>query len=345
VQLASVPIGRVVGKVVDETGTALGGAEVRLVNLDEPTDSLSTKASLTAADGSFSFSHVAPGQYRVKARRGLVQRILVTETGEQNVMTTMFAAPAGAAAGRSAGPFGPPSLGAQLRWAQADISVAGSDPQGLTLTLQRGATVSGRLAFDGSGASPTDLSRVRVIFTSTELGDAISASGTVTTDGAFTATDVAPGSYRVALLGAPGWRPKSFDIGGRDALDFLLTVPPSEDVQGGVLTLTTRRSMLSGTLTGGTSGSPISDCTIIVFADDRRYWTPHSRRIQATRPATNGRFSFANLPAGSYRLVAVDDLEDGRWFDPAVLDQLAGAAVVVSLADGESRTQDVRVAR
>jgi hypothetical protein len=41
----------------------------------------------------------------------------------------------------------------------------------------------------------------------------------------------------------------------------------------------------------------------------------------------------------------VIDPEPGDWFDPAFLDQLLGAAMPISLSDGERKIQDVRVAR
>jgi hypothetical protein len=171
-----------------------------------------------------------------------------------------------------------------------------------------------------------------------------SASAAVGDAARFTLTGVVPGTYRAAVISPDGWRPKSFEVLGRDALDFLLTLEPNRSLPDATVTLTMRRSTLGGTLVD-LSGQPTSAYTIVVFPEDATYWTPQSRRIQATRPATDGRFTFANLPAGTYRLVAVDDLEDGRWFDPTVLRQLTGAAMSVTIGDGGNHTQDIRVTR
>ena len=51
------------------------------------------------------------------------------------------------------------------------------------------------------------------------------------------------------------------------------------------------------------------------------------------------------MPAGEYRLIAVEDVEPGQWFDPAFLKELVGASLAVSLAPGEKRTQDIRASR
>jgi hypothetical protein len=165
----------------------------------------------------------------------------------------------------------------------------------------------------------------------------------VNADGRFSIEGVVPGRYRVAVLAPGGLRAASFDVAGEDALDFLLNVGDRSPADA-TLTLTSRAAAIAGSLRQA-SGQPASDYTILVFADDPRYWTPQSRRIQATRPATDGAFSFRNIPGGAYRIVAVDDLEDGQWLDPAVLQQVSAGAIPITIADGETKTQDLRVAR
>jgi hypothetical protein len=90
-------------------------------------------------------------------------------------------------------------------------------------------------------------------------------------------------------------------------------------------------------------GQPATDYTVIAFAADARFWMPNSRRIQAARPATTGAFTFRDLPPGDYLLVAVTDVETGQWYDPAFLRQLQGAAASMKLAEGERKTQTLRV--
>jgi Carboxypeptidase regulatory-like domain len=136
---------------------------------------------------------------------------------------------------------------------------------------------------------------------------------------------------------------KSVVVNGRDTLDYPLEIQPNGNVSGAVLTFTDRTQELSGTLQDAT-GTATADFTVIVFAADNRYWTPQSRRIVATRPGTDGKFTFRNLPAGQYRLTAVTDAETGEWFDPAFLSQLLNASIAVTIAEGEKKVQDIRLA-
>ena len=43
-------------------------------------------------------------------------------------------------------------------------------------------------------------------------------------------------------------------------------------------------------------------------------------------------------------LPAVTDVEPGEWYDPAFLSQIVGASVPISLAPGEKKTQDIKLA-
>ena len=94
----------------------------------------------------------------------------------------------------------------------------------------------------------------------------------------------------------------------------------------------------------GLTGKPTADFTIILFPADKRFWVPQARRIRSSRPGTDGKFSFTNIPPGDYKLTAVTDVEPGEWFNPEFLSQLISSSVPVTLAEGERKTQDLRVA-
>jgi len=255
-----------------------------------------------------------------------------------------------------------------MLWASSDIAVDGREVSDVVLMLQPGMTIGGRVAFEGAGP-PTDLTTVRVTLQGAD-GQMIGAPAAAQADAAgnFSINGVAPGKYFVrASVAGPGrgagpgfgpaqpasplspaggsttWRLKSALAGGQDVLDSSLDLKPNDHISGMVLTFTDQTQELSGILQDAT-GQPTSDYTIILFAADSRQWAPQSRRIMATRPGTDGRFTFSGFPAGQYRLTAVTDAEPGEWFDPAFLSQVVPASLPLGIAEGEKKAQDIRLA-
>ena len=137
------------------------------------------------------------------------------------------------------------------------------------------------------------------------------------------------------------WIIKSSVANGRDAFETPLRVTPNEPVDWTV-TFTDKPTTLTGVLQDG-SGRGAPAYFILVFSADRQHWTPGSRRVRMTRPATDGAFIAKGLPPGEYFVAALTDLEPGEWNDPALLEQLVGSAVKVQLRDGQTTTQNFRI--
>ena len=355
-QLQLVSTSMVTGTLSGADGTVPTGAQVTLAPVDTlpglPGATQTVRANQT---GAFSFRNVTPGQYRLSARAQV--RAPLTET------ETAAAQAAGGRGGRGGGRGGAP---AEILWAHAEISVDGRDLSDIGLQLQKGMTISGRLAFDGTTLmAPTDFSRVRVSLTTvgTQDGDFGGVpNATVDASGRFTIIGVPPGKYSLrgtapAGAGGPGvgaggalapggsgnWILRSSIAGGRDTLDFPLELGPNMNIGDAVLTFADRTTELTGVLQDA-QGAATSDYTIIVFPTDSQFWVPQSRRIQSVRPGTDGRYTVRNLPPGQYAIAAVTDVEPGEWFDPTFLQELTGASMRITLADGDRKTQDIRLA-
>lgn len=344
-RLQLVPTATVSGAVTSD-GPVPPGTQLQLVDLDQPVAGMNNRSARVQPDGRFSFSAVPPGRYSLTARATL----MISEPGA--ALTSMQESAEKMRAMIAAGAYvgGGDSRSTETLWAMTEVFVNGTSLPNVSLTLQRGMTVSGSVSFDGGNVSPTDLARMRVLFA--PASDAASGGPTVPTrevavdtNGRFTIRGVIPGRYRLASgAGVPsGFAAESAMFGGRDALDFLLEIKPGEDQAGGVLTFVPRLAELSGSVQDA-AAKPVTDYSMIILPADTRYWLPQSRRIQATRPATDGRFSFKSLPAGDYRLIAVVDPEPGQWFDPVFLREIVPGSMLVTLGKGERRLQDVRAA-
>ncbi len=341
IQLQLVPLGTVSGVIAGDA-RAIQSTTIELSDSNTGLPGLSAKTTRPGPDGRFSFTGVAPGQYTLTAKSGGNTFVSIDNAGG-NVRMTMIATRAEGPAGGPGGPGGPP---APPLWAKADVAVEGRTKTEVSLVLQAGMSVSGHVAFDGTGPAPTDFSQMRVLLASATQGSVLSGSSTasVDADGRFNVADVMPGRYRATIIAPRGWRARSIDVGGRDALDFMLEVKANEDVGNITATFTNKPSELTGLLQDS-SGRPTSDYTIVLFAAEQRFWTPSSRRILSTRPSTEGRFSFRDLPAGDYKLVALDDAEPDSWFDVNVLRQLIGASTSVTIVEGEKKTQDIKTVK
>jgi hypothetical protein len=223
---------------------------------------------------------------------------------------------------------------------RVEVTIDGtSEPPPVTIVMAPGRTVSGRIVsvdgqpFRGSIAlmpEPTPTPMPMAVPTQPVQPDA---------DGSFAIADVFPGRYLFRLPTA-----RSAMVAGQDALDFPFEVTESRDVTDVVITMGRATPSLTGQLTES-GGAPTADYTIVLAPTDSRYWLPQSRRISTARPGLDGTFRFPPMPPGTYMLAALSDLEPGAQYDPQVLRELANASLPVTLSEGTTATQDIRLAR
>ncbi len=161
------------------------------------------------------------------------------------------------------------------------------------------------------------------------------------TDGTFTIEAVLPGPVRAVMsMGWAGWFPKSAMLNGKDLFDEPLDI--RTDLSGLVVTFADHLSQISGTLFDPTN-QPASQYYITVFSADQKMWTKGSRRTQFTKAASDGKYTFNNLPAGDYYLCALTEFDPALASDPEFLTQLIPGAIKINLTDGEKKTQDLRL--
>jgi hypothetical protein len=147
-------------------------------------------------------------------------------------------------------------------------------------------------------------------------------------------------------LAAPTGTPlvlKSVQVNGAEFADLPLELHPDALVGEMTVTLTNLSQHLSGRILDQ-NGRPRPDLSLLAFATDSRYWLPGSRRVQLVRPATDGYFEIADLPAGEYRLIAFGEAEPDDPTDPRFLQSIVPAAVPITIAPGERKVQDIRTA-
>lgn len=364
-EIKKVPTTTVTGSVMGVDGTPVSGA---MVTLNVPPTAgqeelfsqiMGAGRATTRADGVFVMNGVAPGNYQLMVRAAPPKPAdpsgRVTPPAADAAMAAALAG-AMSALGGGGGVGGPMSL-----WARESIVVDGQPVGPIGLQLREGLTASGTIVFEGD--APLPLPNVRVAMAESNqipgMPDILSmfrggqAPGQVKEDKTFEIAGVTPGVYQLGVvmpglrtsLTTPGegWVVKSARYGERDALDGGVDLSGGTNITGMVVTMTKRPSEVSGRVLDGAS-QPFSAFPLVIFSADRAHWTANSRRVQYAQPATNGSYVFAGLPAGKYYLAAVTELDTKELASVAFLDSLVGSAITVTLAEGERKTQDVKLA-
>lgn len=264
------------------------------------------------ADGSFAIANVPPGRYTAIARAG--------------------------------GRGDDPRIGTQ------PVIVAGDNVTGVSLALQPGVSLAGYITVESSGTpAPSDYSRFRVDVPEVEplpfvggAGGGPNSSGRrAEQNGAFQIDGLLPGRHYVRVTAQDPWTLKSVSVAGRDVTDQPIDLKGGQNVDSVSIVLTDRSTSVTGTVRDGT-GRPVRQVTVIAFSIDQQYWHAQSRQIQAVRVDERGVFRLRGLPPGDYSVAAVDDVEQGEWFDPAYLDGIRTGAKRFSLSEGESATLDLK---
>ncbi len=281
-------------------------------------------ARSAAIDGGFRFTGVPPGQYTIIARGG-------SQTERPSDTP-------------------PAATGAQTLWAATDILVDGQDITDIALTLQPGLTISGRVEFEGT-KPPPEMTRLRVPLPGMLAGGSIMfplPPVQFEPGGRFSVTGIIPGKYESGTpslaVRSPlgGWWLKSIVVNGRDLLDGPLELRQSAD--DALVTFSNRANELGGRVTDA-GGNPVTDRFVVVFGTDKTAWFFNSRRVAGIRPDSQGRYTISNLPPGEYFVGAFEDVEQGEWFDPAVLQRLIADAGRITLGEYEKKKQDIVVGR
>jgi hypothetical protein len=358
-----VPTATISGRVFGADGQPAVGLQVRLEGsksggggINDLITSLIGRSSARITNDEFSIPNVPPGHYRLIAR------------AKAPVVSGAAAAPKAAGAPSFLDMMGAMNGSAKdlTLWAEQEIEVIGADQTGLSLRLQPGLTISGKIEFETSRTTPPDASAVRIGMSPVRPGagtSPIEAVGRLMTgtfapaqkDGTFVVAGLTPDVYRAMfvppnMMMPPPLMPvtpggfvlKSAMLDGKDIADDPIAVRVGDEIKNLVVTFTDKFSQISGTLQDA-AGKPVVGYPIIVFSTNPASWTFGSRRIAQVHPANDGTYKVQGLPAGEYYVCALTDLDPNDLYDPAFLEQLTAASFKITLAEGEQKIQNLKL--
>ncbi len=231
-----------------------------------------------------------------------------------------------------------------MLYGSVQVGVEDRSVSGVALTLRPGPVVRGRAEFDGTASRPVQNQWASISVDLEAANGAapllrVMAPGQFAPDAQFKSQSLPPGAYFVRIASPrPGWAVKNILADGVDVMETPLDL--TSDVTNVVVTFTDHAATITGNVAGSTASA-----TVLLFPANHDAWTNYgraSRRFVSAR-ASNGAFTFAAPPAGSYYLIAVADEDASDWQDPLVLEKLTAIAEHIDVKDGETMTKSLTV--
>lgn len=300
-------------------------------------------------DGTFTIPLVVPGEYVLQAeqqRPGDLLGPIMSLTGSMSGGAITGVAMTGG--GRTTDMF---STLLNVRWtadtvplfATTFVQVTGAGAAPVTLRTSTGATVTGRVTFDGPSQPPSPTAfGVGFAPADSDLTRSFVPSSRVNADGTFEAIGLIGPTRLIASSAPDGWWLKSATVAGVNAVDAPATFsasPASEQVD---VVFSSARSGVGGRVLTAT-GSPVAGATVLIFPSDWTRWHPGTRYVRQAA-AQQGRFELAALSPGRYMVVAIDAASASaaiEWQDQDLLTRLMPLAQEVTVREGN--LADVRL--
>ncbi len=268
----------------------------------------------SSLEGSFEVRDLVPGDYRIYASSG--NSIQLTGIGWSF--------------GRSVPGL---SNSGEKRLASLDVTVAGSDLEGVVLALTSGVEVNGTIRADNDmlpAGKPMGLRALE--------GFALNAnSATVDKDGAFRFAGVQPSKYLLALPIKPGTYVESARLDGSD-----VTHAPLDLTKGGgsiEIVLSAKVASITATV-HDSDGAPVPGMLAALWPKELEA-TSSTGGTRVRIADQKSELHFTDLPPGEYYLVALEGMEprlaEGRNF----LAHFTSDAAIIALQRGADEKLDL----
>jgi hypothetical protein len=216
---------------------------------------------------------------------------------------------------------------------------SGGNVSGLSLQLRPGMTVSGQIYVDGTPAenfSPQSL-RVQIqLVDDLPFGGNISAQ--VGADGAFQLENVVPGAqYRVTLNSVSGSYLLAGRYGGANALSapFVAT----DSVGSLQLQIGFGPGRLETVIKNG--DKPVPGALAVLIPSDRGRYDLY----RTANSDKDGKIAFANVTPGDYKVFAWEEIQQGAWQDPYVMEKYEDRGRPVHIDKAGALKEEVQIVR
>jgi protocatechuate 3,4-dioxygenase beta subunit len=235
--------------------------------------------------------------------------------------------------------------------ARQSLQVISNNIDGLRLVPQTGATVRGRLHWEGkTNGNPVNCGQTLLTLHPADgddslmdfsMGNGFSPVAQIAMDGTFQWTNVPPGTYSLRLgdeRNATNCFLKSVSAGGRAADMSAISV------DGGVVELDVIASANAGIVEGivtDSEGEPVPDAVIVAVPQAAlRTRTDHFHKTISDQ---RGHFSLQGIAPGEYSVFAWDNLDGDSYYDPDFLQDYEPRAIPLRIVEGDRKNLQVQV--
>jgi protocatechuate 3,4-dioxygenase beta subunit len=276
---------------------------------------------------------------------GVMLEMLAT-VGGSNAMSAMALRPDGTFVFPSLPPgdyvFRTQPTATRPEMAMQKLTLGDADITDLRLVAMPPATIAGRVVIDPSSQPPAAALSIASVLDSQAMPGGMRPVR-VNDDFTFEVT-AWPGRNRISTINLPaGWTIRAVRVDSVDVIDDGIDVSPGQKITGVDVELTTKIATISGLITTA-RGEVAKECTVVLFPTDSKRWKANSRYIRAARTDQDGRFKLSNVPPSDYYAVAVEKMEPGQSTDADFLERVAPGAKRITVAEGETKTLDLKVA-
>ncbi len=135
---------------------------------------------------------------------------------------------------------------------------------------------------------------------------------------------------------------RSVLIDGADVADVPFDPTRRGSVSGITVVVTDKVTEVSGVVSDS-RGTPLSGTAVLIVPEQLSAGISPTRFVRMLQSDTNGKFSVRAMPAGRYAAVALATFDQGRQFDPGVIERARQIGKSFSLREGDTVTLDLRV--
>jgi hypothetical protein len=311
--LSSARLSRVSGSVVNSQGRPAAGSFVQVVTY-QGSGMFSSGGGQVTPDGTFTINGVAPGEYSLEVR-----------------------------------PNFRPGASEVAEFGSASIVVAGADITGVRIVTGGGATISGRVVFEGFTPTRNPQSQWRVIASATDpsrpyqggIGVDPRTNGTIDAAGNFQLSGVS-GRVLFTVIGPVGIVTKSVVVDGQDVTDDPIEFTGKQSIGGVVIRVTDKLTQISGRVSDDRGVRP-RECTVVFQSAEEREPIIAARWLRTVRCDSSGAFQTRGMRPGRYVVTAVGSLEPSRQFEPDIQRELRRAGQSFVVREGETMSLDLKL--